>query len=246
MKAQYDTIIGSNGQKFSFLKGLIQAMPIYNEIYNNFLNQPQCNIIWDTAPHKIIQGVRQSGKTRIIEGMALLHAILFPYKTILITSHSKRMSNSINEDIRQLYYSLPKESKPGLKLCSHERIVLDNGSQILTSIATENSGRGYGIDLLLMDEAAFYNENSIKDFWYSLANGRMVKEIFIASTRKNRSKKNFFWRMWLGAGEGTNGFKQFKISNNDCPTVRDAKWVKEMKKMLGRATYDREHTIRSK
>jgi hypothetical protein len=97
-----------------------------------------------------------------------------------------------------------------------------------------------------MDEAAFYNEKDVEEFWYSLANGRMVKEIVIVSTRKNRSKKNFFWRTWLDAVEGTNGFKPFKVSNKDCPTIRDLKWVKEMKNILGRATYDREYTIRSK
>jgi hypothetical protein len=96
-----------------------------------------------------------------------------------------------------------------------------------------------------MDETAFYNENEVCEFWYSLANGRMVKDIVIVSTRKNRSKKNFFWRMWLGAIKGTNGFMPFKMSNKDC-TARNLKWVKEMKKILTRGQYDREYTIRTK
>ena len=246
MHIKYETIVTAAGRKFSFPQGLLQAMPVYSEIYNNYLNQPQCKIIWDNAPYKIIQGVRQCGKTRIIVGLALLHAVMFPGKTILITANKKQMSYRINEDIRQLYYKLPEDNKPGLEACNHDQIVFANGSRIITSIATEYSGRGLNIDLLLMDEAAFHNEQEVKAFWYSLANGRMVKEIVIASTRKNRSKTNFFWRMWLGAGKGTNGFKQFKISNKDCSTIRDKKWVKEMRKMLGRTKYDYEFTIRSK
>jgi hypothetical protein len=158
------------------------------------------------------------------------------------------MSIHINEEIRQLYSSLPGYARPAITTKNHDQIVFDNGSRIITSIANENSTCGIQIDLLLMDEAAFYNEKEVKAFWYAIAtNGRMIREIVMVSTRKNRSKKtNFFWRMWLGAQSGTNGFKPFKINNKDCSTKRNSKWVKEMKSILGRATYDREYTIRSK
>ena len=246
MKAQYDTILGSNGQKFSFPKGLLQTMPIYSAIYNKYLNQPQCNIIWDKAQFKIVQGVRQSGKSRIIHALAMLQAVMLPGKTIFITAYKHDAAKCINRDLKDLYIMLPN-SKPAVTMWNNGQIEFDNGSRIFTGIANCCSARGLHIDVLLMDEAAFYNEKDVKEFWYSLANGRMVKEIVIVSTRNSRSKKkNFFWRTWLGAVEGTNGFKPFKISNKDCVNERGLKWVKEMKKILGRKAYDREYTIRTK
>jgi predicted AAA+ superfamily ATPase len=74
----------------------LRFMPIYEAIYNKLLNPPQCRIVWDKSPLKIIQGVRQSGKTRIIEVLAILHAFMCPGKTIFIASHKKLMSNRIN------------------------------------------------------------------------------------------------------------------------------------------------------
>lgn len=248
MKTQYDTIVASDGRKFSFPKGLLTAMPIYNAIYYEYLNTPQDNIVWDNARFKIVQGVRQSGKSRIIKALAVLHAIMVPYKTILVTSFNRSSSNHINDEIRQLYDSL-SDPKPKMEVCNQRQIVFENGSTIYTDVANCHSSRGMNVDILLMDEAAFYNENDIKQFWdnnlYIMKMGK--REIVIVSSRKNRSKKtNFFWRTWLEAENGSNGFKQFKLSNKHCTTKRNSKWVKEMKSILGRTTYDKEYTIRSK
>ena len=246
MPIQYDTIV-SQGKTFSFPKGLLQAMPLYNAIYNDYLNQPQCNIVWDDAPFKIVQGVRQSGKTHIIKALAMLHALMCWGKTILITANTHQMAHRINEDIKTLYNSLP-EPKPRATSWNQMYIDFDNGSRIVTCIANCCSGRGLTIDMLLMDEVAFYNEKELKLFWESnfpLIKG-MGREIVIVSTRKNRSMKtNFFWKTWIGAQDGKNGFKPFTISNKDCPH-KDKKQVKAWKNILGRAAYDREHTIRTK
>jgi hypothetical protein len=68
---------------------------------------------------------------------------------------------------------------------------------------------------------------------------------WIISTRKNRSKKNFFWRTWINAGLGKNNFKQFTIRIKDVNYL-DQLRLASIRKTISRAHYDNEFTIRTK
>jgi predicted AAA+ superfamily ATPase len=52
------------------------------------LNDKQTNIICDPAKYKIIQGIRQSGKTKMLEIAALVEVLSEPNKTVAIDRKS--------------------------------------------------------------------------------------------------------------------------------------------------------------
>jgi phage terminase large subunit len=210
------------------------------------LNNKQTSIICDPAKYKIIQGVRQSGKTMMIEIAALIAAISGSYKTIAILSSKHQMSESIRQDIYRLFMQISKNPK-GITVNNSRNIHFANGSTIFFgSFNSPDALRGMGIDLLILDEAAYASdERSMKDLWKSnwpVLNLRNSK-VIIASTRNSRSKKEFFWKMWLDAVEDKSNFVPFTLGAKDCPHIKNRG---NLKKYMSRAQYDREHTLRRK
>lgn len=214
-----------------------------NNIIVNNLSSIQMKIISDGAPRKIIQGVRQSGKSYLLKSIALLNAFYNYDKTIYVTNINHMCSKSFLDDLKETYMSIPSHLKPGITRWDSRCVDFDNKSRIMVGIANRDSTCGLDIDLLLMDEVAFCNENNVCEFWdnnYPCLNN---KEIIIASTRSSRSKRNFFWRTWLGAGI-KNDFQKFKITNKDIPK-RDSKWLREMKALMGKNRYYKEFIIKN-
>jgi len=223
----------------SFEKAIVTT---YDKLYGS-LTEKQQEILDDPSRFKIVQGVRQSGKSRFLNTIALLTTMFIPDKMVFLGSYKKLSARNNLEDIKELYYSLPEVGKPEVITWNQNQIEFVNHSTIYTGAVTPYCTRGLGIDLLILDEIAFCNNTNVKDFWDS--NFPIMKhrgEVIIASTRANRSKKNFFWNTWIGAGEGFNDFKRFAIASKDCTFSRTS--AKEWKKHLGRAGYEKEHIIR--
>lgn len=215
---------------------------LFYSMYND-LKPIQRGIIVDGAMHKIIQGVRQSGKSYLLKKIALINAFLTFDKTIYVASNKHTSSKAFCDDLEEMYMNIPSQMKPSVTSWTRDGVHFDNGSRILTGLSKCCYTCDLNIDLLLMDEAAFYNESDVSEFWYSNYPCLSNKEIIIASTRSSRSKRNFFWRTWLEAGV-KNDFQKFTITNKDIPK-RDSKWVKEMKAIIGENQYYKEYIIKN-
>jgi hypothetical protein len=222
---------------------LTEIINVYDPIYKN-LNVTQKEIVWDQSPYKIIQGVRRSGKTRIVVSLALLHAICAGPKNIIITVHSGLTIRFLVRELEDLLNKISNKLTMDLNYHSN-KIKFSNGSTIeILSIQTENNSYGYrSYDLLLMDEAALYGKftGNLARWWNKL---RDSAEIVITSTRVSRSKKNFFWSMWLDAVNKKNRFIPYAIRSKDIP--RNKGDISNLKKMMTRSRYDTECTIRWK
>jgi hypothetical protein len=223
-------------------------MPIYDTFLytnNNFeLTHKQREIVNDPSRFKIIQGIRQSGKSSILLDIALKEACENYNKTIFITSPNLTRSYRLRESLKPIYSftSIPK-----MRICGWYKtsIEFENGSKIIFSQPHVANSCGVTIDVLLMDDMAFCNVIQLQKFWDSnFLYFQNTGKIILASTRWSRSKKNLFWKTWLGAIEGTNSFKPFTINSRD--TRIDKNELKEQKNILGRNNYDREYTIRTK
>ena len=156
------------------------------------------------------------------------------------------MSESIRQDIYRLFMQISKNPN-GITVNNSRNIQFANGSTIFfRSFNSPDALRGMGIDLLILDEAAYASdERSMKDLWKSnwpVLNPRNSK-VIIASTRNSRSKKEFFWKMWLDAVEDKSNFVPFTLGAKDCPHIKNRG---NFKKHMSRAQYDREHTLRRK
>jgi hypothetical protein len=199
-------------------------------------------IAHDEHKHKIVQGVRQSGKTKLLESIAIAE-VHKPQKTIAIISANAKSAAEIMAPIREKCCS-----KGYLKpiVNNNHMLQLSNKSRILSFGVSENILRGTRVDVLLVDEMAFHNEKTLKTFWHANYPILHDGEIIVVSTRASRSKKkNFFWRLWVDAGEGMNTFKQFAISAKDVPYFTKEK-LRQTRKALGRRNYEKEYTLRQK
>ncbi len=225
---------------------LDEIINVYSPVYNNYLNVTQQEIVWDPAKFKIIQGVRRSGKTRIIVSTALLHAVCAGPKRILVVTHNSQMNDIIKKELYALYETVKTDVTVSFGIGS-QGVKFSNNSDIeIRSIQSFKDTVSQYYDLVLMDEAALYGSN-LKDplskIWSCLRS--TCPEIVIVSTRINRSKKNFFWNIWLNAVLGKNKFKPFKMSNKDNNSMHKDT-LSNLKKNMSRREYDTQFTIRWK
>lgn len=206
--------------------------------------EKQFEIYKNKYPYKIIQGIRQSGKTKLLIDTAIDRALNESNVNIAFVSPTLHMSDFIKTELKNRFYNVPHI----LCVFNKDKIVFTNGSTIYfgnigPSLITKF--KGIRMDMTLIDELAFADNNHALEFLQN----NFSKEIVIASTRKNRSKKNIFWNIWLHAIEGEpwmrgRVFKPFTVTLKDCPHVKNI--AKDAKRNMPRSQYDLEFTIRKK
>jgi len=101
---------------------------------------------------------RRVGKSTMASWLALWFAITHANAEILITAKAQRQSMELfNEVKKQIRQSDIGEEQWGITRDTRTEINFDNGSRILClPVGTDGSNiRGYGTDLLIVDEAAF-------------------------------------------------------------------------------------------
>lgn len=217
------------------------------------------NIIKDPSNFKIVQAVRQSGKTNLIIDLAFAKSQVNSFKTIAICTLNNNMRRLIIDMIREKYEALPLHLKHGidtLRYTTGPNFVFSNGSSIHV-ISLENNCcafRGYALNDIFIDEMAFIqNQKTLDGTMQTIIPcmyGQGNASITIVSTRASRSiKRNVFWRIWTRSIENksTYGivFKPFTIRSKDVKHLNRSK-LSEMKMNMGRTRYEKEFTIRMK
>ena len=112
---------------------------------------------------------RQMGKTTVAAGYLLWFAMFKPDSTILVAAHKAAGAQEIMQRIRYAYESIPNHIRAGVVEYNKGSITFDNGSRIVASTTTENTGRGMSLTLVYLDEFAFVPPRIAKEFWTSLS-----------------------------------------------------------------------------
>lgn len=111
---------------------------------------------------------RQVGKTETTVAFLLWWAIFKPHQTILIASYKADFAKAIMARLKYMYEELPWWLKPGAKEYNVMSVVFDNGSKIIAETTTENTGRGYPVNLFYFDEFAYVPPNISEGLWTSI------------------------------------------------------------------------------
>ncbi len=198
---------------------------------------------------------RQSGKTTTAAGYLLWYAAFNPDVTVLIAANKFKAANEIMMRIKYAYEELPNYIRPGVMEYNVQSIRFDNGSRILATTTTPDSGRGLSISLLYLDEFAFVKPRIAEEFWTAMAptlatGGKCI----ITSTPA--SDEDMFASLWFGAttmhdengneipdGVGTNGFKSFSAHYSEVPG-RDEEWAARERAKIGEEKFQREYECR--
>jgi hypothetical protein len=192
---------------------------------------------------------RQTGKSTSAAGYLLWYAMFVPDSTILIAAHKYTGSQEIMQRIRYAYELCPDHIRAGCTSYNKGNLDFENGSRIVSTTTTENTGRGMSISLLYADEFAFVRPSIAKEFWTSISPTLATGGKAIITSTPN-SDEDQFALLWKGANKcedaygnpipiGINGFKAYRSYWNEHPD-RDEKWAAEQQAQLGEDRFRRE------
>jgi len=193
---------------------------------------------------------RQMGKTTCAAGYLLWYAMFHPDQTILISAHKYTGSQEIMQRIRYAYELCPDYIRSGVVNYNKLTIEFDNGSRIVSTTTTGNTGRGMSISLLYCDEFAFVPENIADEFWTSISPTLATGGKAIITSTPN-SDEDTFATIWKDANKkfdeygnerdvGTNGFFPFTCNWNEHPD-RDEEWATTERGRIGEERFRREY-----
>lgn len=148
----------------------------------------------------VVLSARQTGKS-VTSGAYLLWFAMFHFdKTILIASNKNDNAMEMIQRMRFSYENLPNWIKPGVLEdgWNKHNIGFDNGSRIISTATSEDSGRGLSISLLFLDEFAFVQPGIQDEFWTSIAPTLSTGGSCIMTSTPN-GDMNIFAQIWRGA-----------------------------------------------
>jgi len=189
----------------------------------------------------IVLASRQVGKSQVSGAYLLWYAMFHFEKTILIASNMNANAMEMIYRIKFMYERVPHWLKPGLTDDGYNKhaIGFDNGSRIISTATSENSGRGLAISLLFLDEFAFVRDTVQGAFWTSMAPTLATGGSCIITSTPN-GDSNLYAQLWRGANIpltadseiGTNGFIPIHIRWDE-PPGRDAEFMEKEKAKIG-------------
>ena len=192
---------------------------------------------------------RQTGKSTSAAGYLLWMAMFRPDSTILIAAHKYTGSQEIMQRIRYAYELCPDHIRAGVTSYNKGNLDFENGSRIVSTTTTENTGRGMSITLLYCDEFAFVRPTIAREFWTSISPTLATGGKAIITSTPN-SDEDQFALLWKGANKcedaygnptelGINGFRAYRSYWNEHPD-RDETWASEQRAQLGEDRFRRE------
>lgn len=202
---------------------------------------------WDEWQEKVlacrgnitVRSGRQVGKSEVISHKAASFALDNPGTTTLIIAASQRQSSLLfekvrnNLDWRDENKGLIYKDKPTLT-----RILLNNGSRIYSLPAgrTGNFIRGFTIDMLIADEAAYIPETVWNSVLPMIAVSRQTKSMgIIVLLSTPFGKGGYYYNTFTDPD-----FTSFHVSSENCKRI-PLDFLKKEKERMTKAEYRQEY-----
>ncbi len=186
--------------------------PYQEKMFNHFTNNR----------FSIVLACRQSGKSISSVVYLLWYAIFHPEKTIAILANKGATAREMLARVTLALENLPFFLQPGCKALNKGSIEFSNNSKIIAAATSGNSIRGLSINLLMLDEFAFIeNDGQFYTSTYPVVSSGKDTQIIITSTANGVG--NVFHKLWEGAVTETNEYKAFRVDWWDVPG-RDDGW----------------------
>lgn len=212
--AKYFTIIGPAGEEKMKLRD-----------YQEKIVKVICAKIPEKNNRIIMMG-RQTGKTTIATLYILWYALFHKSKCIAVLANKASQAEEILLRIKNAYTELPLWLQQGLIKWNNGEISMENKTKIFCGASSSSSVRGKSIDLLLVDEFAFIDDNMATKFMQSVFPTQAAKKdamMMLISTPKGM---NHFYDIWTKAVAGKNSFIPCKVQWYEVEG-RDEKWLQK-------------------
>ena len=224
--------------------------PMYGTVpFNLYPYQEHMLRIYQENRQTIVLSARQTGKSITSAAFLLWYAMFKTEKTILIASNKNDNAMEMIYRIKFMYEHMPHWIKPGLTDDGYNKhaIGFDNGSRILSTATSENSGRGLSISLLFLDEFAFVRDTVQEEFWTSISPTLATGGSCIITSTPN-GDSNLYAKLWRGANIpleygselGSNGYYPIYVAWNAAPN-RDEDFKKKEIAKIGEIRWNQEY-----
>ena len=195
------------------------------------LDKWQKALLQENNKNICIRAGRQVGKSLGVALKAFFFSLENDNKTILIVAASQRQSGLLFEKVKSLVLECFPEmvqEEP-----TQTKLILKNGTKIYSLPAgrTGYAIRGFSIDLLIADEAAFISEG----VWVAIIPMLAVTKGKIILLSTPFGKGGFFYNCF-----GDSDYKQFHLSSEECPRI-PKEFLKKEKERLSKIEYAQEY-----
>lgn len=174
--------------------------------------------------YTIVTTARQAGKSTTTCAFILWYIIFHADKTVALLANKGDTAREILGRVQLAYQHLPKWLQQGVVEWNKGSFVLENNSRVLAAATSASAIRGYTINLLFIDEAAFIeNWDEFFTSVYPTISSGFDSKIILVSTPNGL---NHFHATWANALQGTNGYHPILVHWTSVPG-RDENWKKD-------------------
>jgi len=172
----------------------------------------------------IVTTARQAGKSTTTCAFILWYIIFHADKTVALLANKGDTAREILSRVQLAYQHLPKWLQQGVVEWNKGSFVLENNSRVLAAATSASAIRGYSINLLFIDEAAFIEnwDEFFTSVYPTISSGSESKIILVSTP----NGLNHFYATWINAQEGRNGYNPILVHWQAVPG-RDEQWKKD-------------------
>jgi hypothetical protein len=172
----------------------------------------------------IIATARQAGKSTVTCAFVMWYIIFHAEKTVALLANKGETAREILGRIQLAYQHLPKWLQQGVKEWNKGSMELENNSRVLAAATSSDNIRGYSINLLFIDEAAFIEnwDSFFTSVYPTISSGKESKIVLVSTP----NGLNHFYSLWVNAREKRNGYVPIEVTYDKVPG-RDVVWKEQ-------------------
>jgi len=169
----------------------------------------------------IAECARQSGKTTALTIIILWYIIFNEHKNVAILANKAEVAREILSRIKLAYEHLPNWLQHGIVEWNKGHILLENGCRVMATATSSSNIRGFSVNLLFIDEAAFIEDwyEFFRSVYPTISSGKTSKLVLVSTV----NGLNHFHKITSQARKKKNDFNLISVSWEDVPG-RDEEW----------------------
>lgn len=164
---------------------------------------------------------RQAGKSTVTCAFILWYILFNSDKNVALLANKAETAREILGKVQLAYQHLPKWLQHGVNEWNKGSFVLENNSRVLATATSSDNIRGFSINLLFIDEAAFIDnwDEFFTSVYPTVSSGKSTKVVLVSTP----NGLNHFYAIWQNAVEKRNSYKNIMVKWDRVPG-RDEQW----------------------
>jgi hypothetical protein len=172
----------------------------------------------------IVVSARQSGKSVTVCAFILWYILFNEDKSVALLANKGDTAREILSRVELAYQHLPSWLQHGIKEWNKGSLILENNSRVFATSTSATGIRGYAINLLFIDEAAFIDnwDEFFTSVYPTISSGMETKVVLVSTP----NGLNHFHAIWTNAKKRLNNYHPILVRWQQVPG-RNAEWKQE-------------------